>query len=249
MSRVPTAADIAADQAQIDLMDTKLAIAQQNAGNATLTSPIGGTVAQITVARGDSVNAASTSKTITIVGRTQYQVVVSIPLTEIELVKAGQHVSVTVDDVSTALTGTVSMIGVLDNSSTSTPSYPVTVLLDPTTATLFDGAGAALTIDAGSVDNVLTVPSSAVSTTGSQHTVTVLADGETSVVTVQIGLVGPDLTQITSGLKAGQVVVLATVDEPLPTTSAAAGFGGLRGGAGGLGGGAGVGGRVARFGG
>lgn len=237
--RVPTAADLSSDQAQIDLMETKLAIAHQNLKGATLTSPIDGTVAKVAIAKGDSVTAASTSQVITIVGRSQYQIQVSIPLTEIELIKTGQRVSVSVNGTTEKLPGSVSMIGVLDDSSTSTPSYPVTVVLERAKQTLFDGMGASLIINVGAADDVLTVPSSAVSTAGSRHTVTVLEGGKTSVVTVGIGLVGPVRTQITSGLKAGQVVVLANVDEPLPTSSANAGFGRPgSGGLGGLGGGA-----------
>jgi RND family efflux transporter MFP subunit len=247
-NRVPTAADIAADQSQIDLMDTKLAIAQQDLRGASLTSPIDGTVAKVAIAKGDRVNASSTSQIVTIVGRSQYEVQVAVPLSEIDLIKPGEKASIVVDGISTALTGKVTLIGVLDNSSTSTPSYPVTVLLASTKTTLFDGAGASLSVDVGAVDNVLTVPSSAVHTTGSQHSVTVLDNGVTSEVPVGVGLVGSGLTQITSGLKAGQVVVLANVDEAMPTTQINNRFGG----AGGLGGGAnlggGGGGIVARFG-
>ena len=210
-------------------METQLAIANQAVKGATLTSPIDGTVAKVEIATGDRVSAGSTSQIITIVGRSQYQIQVSVPLTEIDLIKAGEKVSVVVDGISKALTGTVTLIGVLDNSSSSTPSYPVTVLLDPTEQTLFDGAGATLSIDVGSVNDVLTVPSSAVHTTGSQHTVTVIDNGVTSVVAVEVGLVGPTLTQITSGLKAGRVVVIADVDEAMPTSSAATNrFGGAR---------------------
>ena len=126
------------------------------------------------------------------------------------------------------------------------------MLLDPTEQTLFDGAGATLSIDVGSVNDVLTVPSSAVHTIGSQHTVTVIDNGVTSVVAVEVGLVGPTLTQITSGLKAGQVVVIADVDQAMPTSSAVTNrFGGgaaVLGGNGGLGGGAGGAGVGARFG-
>jgi RND family efflux transporter MFP subunit len=244
---VPTAADIASDQAQIDLMETKLAIAVQDLKGVSLTSPIAGTVAQVDIAKGDRVGASSTTKIITIVGRSQYQVGVSIPLAEIDLIKTGEQVSVAVDAVTTALSGRVTLIGVLDNSSSSTPSYPVTVLLDPTKETLFDGAGASLSIDVGSVHNVVTVPSSAVHTIGTRHTVTVLATGVTSEVAVGVGLVGTDLTEITSGLTAGQVVVIANVDQALPTTSANARFGGAGGlGAGGALGGGGVGARFGR---
>ena len=62
----------------------------------------------------------------------------------------------------------------------------------------------------GTASNVLTVPSSAVTSAGGAHSVTVVADGKQTRTTVEIGLEGDQLTEITSGLTAGQTVVLAT---------------------------------------
>jgi trimeric autotransporter adhesin len=101
------------------------------------------------------------------------------------------------------------------------------------------------------VQDVLTVPTSAVHTIASVHTVSVVENGTAKNVVVQVGAVGVDLTEITSGLTAGQQVVIADLDQPLATSSVAtrAGFGGVGGaGLGGAGGAAG-GGRFVRPGG
>jgi uncharacterized membrane protein YgcG len=110
---------------------------------------------------------------------------------------------------------------------------------------------------------VLSVPTSAVTTDGTSHTVTVVENGTPKVVTVQIGAVGSAWTAITKGLTNGQVVALADLSAPLPGSATAAqtktqtgggqgrnqfggaGGGGFRGG----GGGAGRGGGGARVGG
>ncbi len=105
-----------------------------------------------------------------------------------------------------------------------------------------------------SVD-VTTVPSSAVRTVGSVHLVTVM-DGTTAKATpVTLGTVGDVLTQVKSGVAPGERVVLADLDQPLPTTSTSSlrtGFGGggpaAEVGGGGVAGGGGFGGG-ARFGG
>ena len=49
-----------------------------------------------------------------------------------------------------------------------------------------------------------------------RHTVTVLENGRTQEVPVRVGVVGATWMSITSGLTAGQEVVLANVKEPLP---------------------------------
>ena len=236
---------LAADQAQIDAANANVAVAQQNAAQATLTSPISGTVAQV----GLTVGSSTGSSGITVIGSGNREVSTTVSLTDIDRVKIGDSAAVTVDGVTTPLSGKVSAIGILNTTTGSSTSYPVTVLLDPTTAKLYDGLGGSVAITTSSVSNVLTVPSSAVHTVGQLHVVSVLKGGTESTVRVNVGAIGPDRTEITSGLVEGQRVVLANLDEPMPTNSAnvnprrlgVGGTGGL-GGAGGIGGGAGFGG-------
>ena len=67
-----------------------------------------------------------------------------------------------------------------------------------------------------SADNVLELPTSAITTTGRLSTVTLLKNGKQTTQTVTTGLAGDTDTQITSGLSAGDVVV-----EPSVTADAA----------------------------
>jgi trimeric autotransporter adhesin len=250
--RVITAAQLAADQAQIDAANANVAVAQQNSAQATLTSPISGTVAQV----GLTVGSSTGSSGITVIGSGNREVSTTVTLNDIDRVKIGDPAAVIVDGVSTPLSGKVSAIGILNTTTGSSTSYPVTVLLDPTSAKLYDGLGGSVAITTSSVSNVLTVPSSAVHTVGQLNVVSVLKGGTESTVRVNVGAVGPDRTEITSGLVEGQRVVLANLDEPMPSNSTnvnarrlgVGGTGGL-GGAGGLGGGAGLGGGGAGFGG
>jgi len=215
-------------------------VAAQSLTGTVLTSPIGGTVAAVTMTKGQTVSANSTSMTVTILGPGQYEVSTTIGLSLIDQLKVGDQAGVTVNGIATPLTGKVSMIGVLSSSSTSaTTVYPITVLLDPTSTTLYQGAGASVAITVDNVANVLTVPTSAVHTTGSQHTVSVLQNGAVSTIAVQIGAVGVDRTQITAGIRSGQEVVLADLNLPMATSAApvnrAIGRGGNAGGQGGAG--------------
>jgi multidrug efflux pump subunit AcrA (membrane-fusion protein) len=105
----------------------------------------------------------------------------------------------------------------------------------------FDGSGADAVITTGTARNVVTVPNSAIrSTAGGTHTVTVMKDGKPTTVRVTLGVAGSDVTQVTSGLRAGQQVVLAELSQPLPGSATSSTNGTFRlpvGGFGGLGGG------------
>jgi hypothetical protein len=72
------------------------------------------------------------------------------------------------------------------------------------------------------VPSALAVPTSAVTTLGDQHTVTVFDGTTTSTTRVQIGAIGATWTQVTSGVTAGQRVVVADLDEPLPSSATTA---------------------------
>jgi hypothetical protein len=149
---------------------------------------------------------------------------------------------VTVDGVTAPLTGHVSLVGMLNTSGTSGSSttYPVTILLD-TTQRLFDGAGATVQIAVGVTRNVLTVPTSALHGTGKATTVDVYRNGKAVAQRVTVGARGIDTVSITSGLTAGERVVLAEISAPIPTSNTQNRFGrgGLGGGGlGGIGGGA-----------
>jgi multidrug efflux pump subunit AcrA (membrane-fusion protein) len=220
--RVVTAAQLAADQKEIDSANAQLALAQQNVSQAALKSPIAGTVAAVSMTAGSSVSTSSTSS-ITIIGAGQRKITVDVGLSEIDLVRTGEHVQITVDGVATPLTGKVTLVGILNTSGTSgsTSTYPVTVLLDPTSTALFDGAGATVAVDVGSVANVLTVPTSALHAAGAGYTVTIDDNGTVRTVRVTVGMIGTDRSEIRSGLSVGQEVVLADVGSPVPSSSSA----------------------------
>ena len=214
-----SAADILSDQAAITAAQAEVDIATQDLSLVTLTSPIAGTVAAVSMSVGGTVSAQSSSSVITVVGNDGFVVSTTIPLGSIDAVKVGQKVAITVPSTTATLAGTVSSIGVLDVSSTSTPSYDVTIAVSPTTEKLFGGSSAQLVITVAATDQVLTVPTSAVHVNGQTATVQVLENGVAKDVTVQRGAVGSELTQITSGLTEGQKVVLADLSVPMVSST------------------------------
>ena len=88
--------------------------------------------------------------------------------------------------------------------------------LDDPGADLDNGSTGSISIVTESSRAGLAVPTSAVTTIGDRHVVTVLDGTTTEPVPVEVGVVGDVWTEITDGLRAGQEVVLADLAEPLP---------------------------------
>ena len=82
-----------------------------------------------------------------------------------------------------------------------------------------EGSTASVSIVTGVARNAVTVPTSAISRTGTRAVVRVL-DGDTVTRTVvTVGVVGKRKVSISQGLKAGATVVLADLDAAVPTST------------------------------
>ena len=225
-----TAATILADRARIALREADVAVAEHELTLVDLTSPVAGTVAAVGLAVGDRVEASSTTSVVTVLGDDGHVVTLSVPLTSIDAVAVGQTADVRVATTDADLTGTVSSIGVLDVSETSTPAYTVLVALDPTDEPVVDDSSAHVEIAVAAAEGVLTVPTSAVRTTAGEAAVRLLgADGTVTDAAVETGAVGSELTEVRDGLEVGDVVVLADLEAPLELgdEDAATGLSGL----------------------
>lgn len=229
------------DQAALTSSEAALTKANDELAAATLTAPVSGVVGSLSLAVGSS-TAANTG--IVIVTPSAAQLTIQVPQANLASVAVGQAATVTPAGGG-SLSGSVSSIGLLPTSSStgsSATTYAVVVDVPQATEALATGAKASLTIETSRVDNVLTVPVSAVTSVATgTGSVGVLRDGSVSQTTVRTGSVGQGKVAILSGLSAGQTVVLADTSQALPSNSsglgarvgAGAGAGGLTGGAGG----------------
>lgn len=218
---VATAADVLADQAAIDAAEAQVAIAADALARNELTAPVSGTVAAVALAVGDTVTASSATAVITVLGDAGYLVETTVALGQVDELAVGQPVTATVSSTDTELTGAIASIGVLAASSTSSePTYPVVIALDPVDAWLWEGSSADVVIEVGASAETLTVPTSAVHTSGGVTTVQVLDGDEVTDVEVTVGTVGVELTEVLDGLTEGAQVVLADLTEPMTTDEA-----------------------------
>jgi HlyD family secretion protein len=236
-SRTVTAATLATDQATIDSDRGALATARANLAEATITSPIAGHVTAVTIGKGDTASgsSSSTSPAVKITAAGHDQVTLALTAAQVRLVTTGMTATATADGASRPLHGAVISIG----AATSDSTYPVAVELDGRSSQLVSGADAAVSVMVSQARQVLTVPTSAVHRAGSTTYVELLNAGKEVRRTVVTGTTGAVLTQIRSGLTAGDRVVLADNNAPVPSSSTTLTQRGGRG----LGGGAGFSGR------
>jgi multidrug efflux pump subunit AcrA (membrane-fusion protein) len=230
----PTSADLIAYQKAVDAAAAEVTVAEQSLALATVISPITGTVQAVNLAVGDMVTAGSSTATIVVVGDGGYEVTTTVTVDDLGDVAVGQPATFTPDGSDEPLHGEVAGIGVTGTASGSSTTYPVTIGLTDATEGLRNGAIASVSILTGEAGDAIAVPTSAVTVNGATSTVTVLDDGEPTTTVVQVGVMGDVWTEVTDGLEVGDTVVLADLDEALPSSatdsSSTVGFGGGPGG-------------------
>jgi HlyD family secretion protein len=139
-----------------------------------------------------------------------FQVVVPFEESDAAKVAPNQKVNVTFDAIpDLTRAGTVLSVAPSGSNISSVINYYVTVVLNEIDPRLKNGQTAQARVITNEVDDVLTVPNSAVRKRGDQSTVTIIdAAGNQQQVRFQPGLVGDDRTQVISGLREGQQVIL-----------------------------------------
>ena len=218
---VPSAATIASLQAQVDAAQAAVTVAEQNLLQASIVSPIAGTVVAINLAVGQSVSANSTTATVLVQGPGGFEATMAVSVDLIPDVRVTQRATVLPDGSETPITGRVSLIALAPATSTTgtTPTYRVTIALDGRPSALQNGSIGTGAIITATAPGAVAIPTSAIRLSTTGRAVEVLDGSRLTLVPVEIGVAGADRTQILSGLTVGQVVVLADLDEPLPGTA------------------------------
>ena len=139
-----------------------------------------------------------------------FEAVVPFEESDASQIAPDQQVSVTFDAIPD-LTESGNVVAVAPSATaiSGVISYYVTMSLDEADPRLRDGQTARAAVITAERQNVLSVPNSAVRRQGDAAIVTVVDPaGRPRVVTFQPGLVGPDRTEVLSGLSEGQRVVV-----------------------------------------
>jgi macrolide-specific efflux system membrane fusion protein len=218
------AADAGSDTstAENEVTQAELAVTQAEAAVAgtVLKAPMAGTVVAVNGTLGSSSSSSSapgsdtaqeSSPTgfIDLADLTKLQVTAAFAEADATRLKEKQAATVTWN----ALSGTTAAatVAAIDPSATTTNNvvtYGVTLTLRKAPAGAKVGQTVSVAVTTGSVPDAVFVSSAAVTTAGNRHTVTVLAGGRQEIRPVEIGLAGDTATEITSGVEAGEQVVL-----------------------------------------
>ena len=231
------AATVASDASAVAQAEQQVENAQASVNATVLTAPVTGIVTDVALSKG----LPPTSPAITM--RTgSLRVVASVSEDDITDLVAGQKATVTFPALSQSATGTVGMLPSAANSGSGSGAvtFPVTINMPHPPANLLPGMTAQISIVISERDNVLYVPTSALSGSTTAATVQTLVDGKPVTKAVEIGLSTNSTTEIIAGLSAGQIVVTGVVNPTATTTNT--GNGGGLGGTGGFRGGGGFGG-------
>jgi macrolide-specific efflux system membrane fusion protein len=247
-------------QAQVAQAQVNVTAAEADVAATTLTAPIAGTVTAVTGSVGDTVSGGSSSVSrassagaaaggagaggssstatpfVTIDTVNALQIVSGFAESDVSKIAVGQPATITFSALpNTQVAGRVTAVSATSTVVSNVVTYDDTVSLVNPPKSVKQGMTANVSVVVQSRAGVLQLPSAAITTTGPVSTVSLLVNGEPVVTPITIGLVGSSSTEIVRGLKAGDVVVVPTVDISAATTSSTTGPGGGFGG--GLGGG------------
>ena len=209
--------DLETALAALDQAKAQRDVAKLKVDQGTITAPFAGVLTQVNGVPGQpsSASTAGASATTTaapnfdLVDDTQLHIDVNVSESDAANVQVGQQASITLDSVpGQILQGTVQRVNPVATTTSNVTAFPVRITLNPTNAPVRPGANATVQIVTARRANVLVVPSRAVQTINGQRAVTVLFNGSTFLVPVQVGLSDGRNTEITSGLNEGDTVVL-----------------------------------------
>ena len=180
------------------------------ASSASASAGSGGTSSGGTGSSSSSAGASSSSSTaqIVVISTTSWVVQASVGSADLPKLKKGMQAEVTPTGSATKIFGTVKSIGIVASSSSSgSASFPVTIIVTGSPKGLYAGGAADVSIIVKRVENLLTVPTNALHTEGGKTVVHQLRNGAQVSTAVKVGTTYGPVTQILSGLKAGDKVV------------------------------------------
>ncbi|HEV7864748.1 MAG TPA: HlyD family efflux transporter periplasmic adaptor subunit [Acidimicrobiia bacterium] len=218
-------AKAAVNQAALNVSD-----AQKALDATTLKAPSAGTISAINFSVGQTVGGGGTSATsssgsssgsstgssasskafATLLDLDHMVVKVGFPEADAGKITAGQPVTLTIDSLTGQRpTGTVDSIDTVSTVVSNVVTYNAIIAFDAVPAAVKPGMTANVSVITASRDNVVSVPSAAISTKSGASTVTVRTAGQDETRNVVAGLKGDGTTEITSGLNGGDQVVMS----------------------------------------
>jgi multidrug efflux pump subunit AcrA (membrane-fusion protein) len=227
-----TAVQRAQASASVTSARASLQSAKDAVAATTVRAPASGTVLSVGAAVGDRVASSTGSSTgsgatgasgsasssgtsgtsssgfVVIADLASMQVTGQVAEADAAALHVGQSARITLPASGDTVDGTVTAVALQGTATNNVVQYPVTVRLSSVPDGVRLGASATVTITTASRDGVLTVPTSAITTTGTGATVILLRNGRQTTVAVTRGLSGGSTTEVSGDLVVGDQVVL-----------------------------------------
>lgn len=204
-------------------------LAYQATQNAVVTAPIGGTIANLSILPGSSVTASSgnnnsstttTASQVLIIGDpTNLQVKVTVSEIDVPKIKAGQKATIALDAFADkTFVGKLSNIDSIGTITSGVVSYTAYITLLDAPSDIKSGMTASVTIQTDRKDDVIKIPTSAITTTNGTSTVQVMKNGKITIIPVELGIASDTETEVTSGLTQGDTIITSAIT---PSTTSA----------------------------
>ncbi len=189
---------------QVDQAQASVDLAQSQLSNTIIRSPITGVVSTRNVDAGELVSSAVPA--FVVIDVSSLTAEASVEESTVRAMHRGQALQVTVDtDAGAVLNGVVETIS--PAADPRTQGYLVKVRVEAPDAAVRPGMFARLSVPVDTRKDVLVVPNSAVITETGVASVFAVVDGRLKKTTVQTGISDDAVTEITSGISEGTLVV------------------------------------------
>lgn len=166
-------------------------------------APVSGTLVSLNAVENSFVSASMPVAVID--GPEQMKVTVSVSEALVPKLAIGDEADVNVSAVDAAFSATIRSVE--KTANVQTKLYTVTLSVPAETAGLMSGMFADVTFRTDTSESAIVVPTEAIQTSGTTQYVFVVEGGSAKYVEVTTGLTGNGITEITSGLSAGQQLV------------------------------------------
>ncbi len=238
----PDSIDLQTQELTVKQRENTLYDAQVKLADYTVRAPFDGVVAKVNIKVGDSLSSGGAA--ITLITK-QRMAEISLNEVDVARIKVGQKVTLTFDAIENlSITGKVAEIDSLGTVSQGVVTYSVKIIFDTQDDRVKSGMSVSAVIITNIKQDVLLVSNSAIKTSGSVSYVEMLdivlatssqayADaikgtGITSATppkqqTVTVGLANDTKTEIVSGLKLGDQIIIRTVSQASSQTSKTSG--------------------------
>lgn len=206
----PDANTLAIAKSQVDQAEIAVKQAQNKLNQAQIIATFDGVITAVNITVGQSAS-SGTAGALQLADLDNLEIIVNMAEVDVPKIKVGQPAQITLDALPNVnLTGEVTQVAPAGVQTQGVVNYPVTVAIKNTAAGVKTGMTASVGIITDRRDEVLVVPNRALTSVGRQRMANVQFEGRTLQVPVVVGMSGDTMTEIVSGLKEGDVVVIGT---------------------------------------